>query len=171
MHTSLTHLRYTIEHNARYHARREAFFDQVHRSILFVIVVTGSAAFASIQSEGQIWGLNGDWLALVPAILAALDLTFSLGEKTIQHRVLYWRFRELLSTVISDENPEQNLSGFNKKFNDILKDEPPTYYALNAMCYNEIVNTYGLKESSKIPLKWYQWLFMHVHQFQSMASR
>ena len=70
-----------------YHSVRCDWFERSHRWAMFLVVFSGTSAFAAIVSLSA-----GLYLMLLPAALGLLDLTFNLSGRAREHSALYQRF-------------------------------------------------------------------------------
>jgi hypothetical protein len=134
--TSLTALRCSCLMNARYHATREAFLDNVHRWFMFAVILLGAGALIDIfpkgmESHGSV-GIK-EAFAAGAAILAALDLTFDLSNRARTHSLMKRRYFELIADLIAGEKTEAQVEACMERFN---ADEEPAYHALIAISYN-----------------------------------
>src|SRR5258708_11303151 len=103
---SLTALRCSCLMNARYHATREAFLDNVHRWFMFAVIALGAAALIDVfpratAPQGAI-GLK-ELFAASAAIIAALDLTFDLSNRARTHALMKRRYFELIADLVEGE--------------------------------------------------------------------
>ncbi len=80
--SELIALDFGVHKSIRYHVKRRAFFDVMHRVAMLIAVIGGSAAFFALIGEktevGQI-------AALTVAIATALDLIFAFPENAREH--------------------------------------------------------------------------------------
>jgi hypothetical protein len=150
---SLTALRCSCLMNARYHATREAFLDNVHRWFMFAVIVLGAGALIDIFPKGaETHGSVGvkEALAAGAAIIAALDLTFDLSNRARTHSLMKRRYFELIADLIAGDKTEEQVEACIERFN---ADEEPAYHALIATSYNAAQQAvYGREAYSyKIP--------------------
>ncbi len=134
--TSLTALRCSCLMNARYHATREAFLDNVHRWFMFAVITLGAAALIDIfpkpdAPHGSV-GLK-EMFAAMAAIIAALDLTFDLSNRARTHSLMKRRYFELIADLVAGDKTEAEVEACIERFN---ADEEPAYHALIATSYN-----------------------------------
>jgi hypothetical protein len=88
---SLTALRCSYLMNARYHATREAFLDNVHRWFMFAVIMLGAGALIDIfphpaAPQGSVG--PKELFAASTAVIAALDLTFDLSNRARTHSLM-----------------------------------------------------------------------------------
>jgi len=161
-------LLYSIDRNARYHARRRAFLDGMHRAILFVVILSGTAAFATFRQKIGLFGIPPEWFAVIPVFLATADLVFDLSNKSRDHEFLYRKYSTLLvDAVKSTEDEVQKWAAIKVRYHEVLQDEPPNFHVLNAACFNEIVDTYGLNQAQKIRIPRHVSWLMHIFRFEN----
>jgi hypothetical protein len=49
-------LDFSVEKSMRYHARRQAHYEWLHRSIMFLVILSGSAAFGHLFGSPRLLG-------------------------------------------------------------------------------------------------------------------
>jgi hypothetical protein len=122
--------------NARYHATREAFLDNVHRWFMFTVIALGAAALIDVLPRANAphasVGLK-ELLAAGAAIIAALDLTFDLSNRARTHSLMKRRYFELIADLIAGDKTPEQVEACIERFN---ADEEPAYHALIATSYN-----------------------------------
>jgi hypothetical protein len=133
---SVTALRCSCLMNARYHATREAFLDNVHRWFMFAVIMLGAAALIDIfphaaAPQGSV-GLK-ELFAASAAIIAALDLTFDLSNRARTHSLMKRRYFELIADLVAGDKTSEQVESCMERFN---ADEEPAYHALIATSYN-----------------------------------
>lgn len=149
----------------RYHVKRRAFFDVLHRVSMLVAVVGGSAAFFALIGErteiGQI-------AALVVAIATALDLVFAFPEKAREHDKLAERFSDLaadLAFVEAGMVDERRLAELKVRRLGLEKGEPTALDALNVICHNEEAEARGYGRDQIYRVGWGQKIFAQLITF------
>jgi hypothetical protein len=133
---SLTALRCSCLMNARYHATREAFLDNVHRWFMFAVIMLGAGALIDIfphpaAPQGSV-GLK-ELFAASAAVIAALDLTFDLSNRARTHSLMKRRYFELIADLVAGDKTVEQVEACIERFN---ADEEPAYHALVATSYN-----------------------------------
>lgn len=154
-------LDFEIEKSMRYHQRRRGFYESMHKSVMFAVILAGSSAIAGAPTLS----------AALAAILGALDLTFGFSVKARDHEILYRRFSELaLDFRGTAEFTDADLRRLEAERLKIEMDEPPVYGALADDCYNEVARALGHDEKGAlIPISRQRRLFMHFWRFESAA--
>ncbi|MEM9360447.1 MAG: hypothetical protein AAGB04_30080 [Pseudomonadota bacterium] len=128
----ISNLRFDVDRSRRYHQRRRAHYDRVHQFIIFLVIISGSAAFADALGNAQ-------WFGLATAVLGALDLVGGFSHKSRDHEVLHRRFVDLAAQIELGSSPtEKDLQVWKSKVLAIEADEPPIFWAVDQDCYNEI---------------------------------
>lgn len=133
---SVTALRCSCLMNARYHASREAFLDNVHRWFMFAVIMLGAGALIDIFPRGaESHGAVGikEAFAAGAAMIAALDLTFDLSNRARTHSLMKRRYFELIADLVAGDKTTEQVEACIERFN---ADEEPAYHALIATSYN-----------------------------------
>ena len=136
-------LTYQVRRSRIYHEHRRAFMVGWGRFVLFLIVLFGSGAATEVATQHG----ASFWLSLAAAALAAASLVFGPHDGARVHEVLYRRFVDLEADL---ESEPDRISHWKKRLHTIEADEPPIYGALNAVCYNELNHSLGIKERQLI---------------------
>jgi hypothetical protein len=89
-------LEFSIHVSVRYHARRRAWYDRLHRLTMLVIAAGASAAVAAILG-GLLRG--AEYLCAAVAVAGALELAYSLPERARNEDALYRRFNALAADI------------------------------------------------------------------------
>src|SRR5579883_1573100 len=92
----LTSLDFSVHVSARYHARRRAWYDRLHRAMMLVIATGASAGVAAIFG-GLL--LEAEYLAGAVAFAGVLELAYSLPERARLEDALYRRFNALAAEI------------------------------------------------------------------------
>lgn len=149
-------LDFGVHKSIRYHAKRRAFLDTMHRFSMLVAVVGGSAAFFALigdkTSVGQV-------AALVVAIATALDAVFAFPESAREHDKLAERFSDLASelAIAEDEaSGSRRLAKFKSRRLALEKNEPTPLQALNVICHNEEATARGYGKDQIYRVGWPQ---------------
>ena len=130
-------LDFGIEKSMRYHQRRRGHYEWLHKVIMFLTVVSGSAAFASLLNCPEYFGAAA-------AVFAAVDLVWGPSHRARDHEILFRHFSTLASDIRTTISPTAELHAeWVRKRIDIETDEPPIYWALEADCDNEVRRAWG----------------------------
>lgn len=134
---SIDALDFAVEKSMRYHQRRRGHYDFVHKFILFLTILSGSAAFGDLFQLSEYFGAAA-------ALCAAIDLVWGLSHRARDHELLFRRFSELAIAIRSMNEPtDDDLAVWTKKRIEIESDEPPVFCALEADCDNEVRRAKG----------------------------
>ncbi len=134
-------LLFGVRRSARYHEKRERFFQRLNRVVLFLNVAFGSAAVVAALSE-----LGHGWIVAFSTLVAAasaLDLAVDTGSRARLHADLRRRFVALESAMIGEEPDAGKLARFTRERLAIEQDEPPVVRTLDILCHNELVRALG----------------------------
>ena len=131
---ALTALDFGVHVSMRYHARRRAWYDRLHRLMILVIAVGGSAGVAAIYC-----GLlqEAEYLALAVAVAGALELAFSLPERARVEDALYRRFNILAADIAqASAVSEEQLHAWEARRLLIKADADDRLEMLRRICHN-----------------------------------
>ena len=153
-------LLFDVRRSVRYHIRRQKFFQNFHRIVLFSSLILGSWTLAALaEAVGTSWPL---WLKVFPAatvsVLAGIDLVARSTEKSWQHSNLARQFIKLERRMVSgsaDLN-EELIRGLKGKRLKIEAAEPPVLRVLDTLCYNEMKRAMGYKKDEMIKVSIFQ---------------
>lgn len=152
---------FDVDRSIRYHQRRRNFFQRLHRYVMFLVIVLGSAAFASLFGIPEMFGA-------AVAVLGAADLVFNFSHRARDHEILYRRFVHLLAQVRDSAPSEEALAKLHRLRLEIEADEPPLYYALEAQCYNEATMARGWERANALlKLGFSQRLLMNLFTYSN----
>jgi uncharacterized protein DUF4231 len=143
----LWNLRFGVEVSALYHDWRRGTMEAAQRFSRFAtlvgIVITLATAFNPLGWAPHVfeWTIAG--ILFFVACVNIAELTFRFNERAREHYGLYRRFSELLTrmTMPSTET-NQRLSDWQAEAAAIREDEPPTMWAIYAMCWNQKAEYY-----------------------------
>jgi len=151
-------LKFAVGKSIRYHARRRAFFDALHRFTVIVTLLGGSAAFVAVLQEFPILAQVS---ALAVAVTSALDLAVGFSSRARTYDDLCRRWADLGSTMERTvDATQQMVHDWKAERLQIEKDEPTQLGALNIICHNEEVQAHAW--GTKYRLWFHQRLFCHL---------
>ena len=167
-------LNFAVEKSMRYHQRRRGYYDAWHKLFMFLIILSGSAAFAELplfqDADSAAFNIFG---ALVAGI-AAIDLVWGLSHRARDHEMLFRRFSELAVKIRTEEGTETSCKEWLNERISIETDEPPIYWALEADCDNEVRRAWDRDEELVKIDRWFRWtmhLFKHSTREFKLVSR
>jgi len=148
---------FAIQRSVRYHDRRVAHFDVLHKiTSVLTILMSGIVILDLAGTESRRWIKV---IAAVAAVLGAFDLVVGYSHRATQHRELKRQFcaleRRLVKARTSDEIQEIQADRLL-----IEADEPPIFRALDAQCHNDILIAKGyspIRDRCQFHIpRWYQ---------------
>jgi hypothetical protein len=110
--------------NMDYHGTREAWLDQIHRWLMFVVIAAGASAFVDVWPVMKITG------PIIAVVAGALDLTFDLSNRARTHAMFRRRYGEILSEA--SRNPDKLLV-LQCKLDELSGEEEPPFHAQLAL--------------------------------------
>jgi len=151
---------FPVEKSIRYHRRRRAFYDSWHRWLMLGVILAGSASVADvIPSYPKVLGL-------IIALFGASDLVFGLSDKARDHDFLMRRFCHLMADMRSCSEPTRaHVDRWQVERIQIEADEPATYWALEAACFNEATRAFDRNRDDEVHLAWYYRLTKNYFQY------
>lgn len=164
--TDMDNLLFGVRRSIRYHNRRRAFYDRVHKVSTFLSALSGTATLASVLAKaGPGWTLS---FAAAVAIFSVLDLVVGTAQAARNHNDLAKRFFDLEKAIVTSiDSTEKAFLEFTGRRLDIEADEPPPLKVLDSICHNELLRAMGYEESRFVKIKWYQRLlsqFIDIHE-------
>jgi len=151
-------LLFDIRRSIRYHERRTAFFERMHRvTDLITILLAGVVLSELLGSPSR---LILQILAGLGALLSASDLVIGYGRRADGHRRLKRQFIFLEADVSSGKE----LNTVARQRLNIEADEPPAYRALDVLCHNQLCRAFGKPrcELYRVPW-WMRWTAHLLH--------
>jgi hypothetical protein len=127
---------FDVRRSIRYHDRRRAFFDRLHRLTNVLTILLAGGVFFELAGTGS----PAVWLQCVgagAAFLAALDMVVGYSAKSTLHTRLRSRFSDLEIAMLSGDLGPDTWAKYQQQRLQIERDEPPVYRALDLLCFNE----------------------------------
>lgn len=152
-----------VRRSVRYHDRRRAFFEQLHRLTAVLTVLMAGSVLFDIGKPGApaVW-LTA--LAVIAALLAAIDMVVGYASRASLHRDLKQRFVDLEMDVLARGDSPEVWTAHRLARLAIERDEPPIYRALDLLCYNELLIAEGCDPAKLVALKkWQRWTRHLLH--------
>jgi hypothetical protein len=163
MNSGLEAICFSVRRYCRYHARRKAFYENMHKIFTFIIIIISSGSVLGLCAEFSNSAFIQQVSSVVVTILATLDLVIGFSVKAKEHEILYRRFCDLHIRMADSTEFEND---FVKDRLEIEKDEFPIYRALNLLCHNEEARAIGSKEIYKLGRC--ESLFRHFWRFSDI---
>lgn len=147
--------------NARYHEDREAHFQAMSRWSNFLVVVTGSSAFAGGWAAAhEVAATSG----AIAAIIGAAQLAFDFGGKAGVHHHLRRQYLEIMARCKVVDAAD--VAALNDKMMSIYGGEPEVYHAVNALAYNAAQEAFERPKGTGLVVAWWQALLRHWFRFK-----
>ena len=147
------------ERCSRYHQRRRAHYDLMHRVLMFFVIVSGSASFAQIAGHPDVFGA-------LAAACGAIDLLWGVSDKARDHEMLHRRFMDVLIRIKQIAEPSAEWARqIHTELSAIYADEPPAYRVLNADCHNQVAQARLGKDAPLLTIPPQYRFFMNLFRF------
>lgn len=158
-------LLWAAQKSARYHARRQGFFDRWRMLTSGAGALFGSAAAANVAAAG---GTTVTLIAaLIVAVLSTIDLVVGTSTAARLHSDLRRRFLEMEAHIRCVPEPSQlDIDGWTVERLRIEADEPPVFVGLDLLCENELARAHGLEPRAK--LNWWAKITAHWFKWESI---
>ncbi len=157
---------FDAERSARYHGARASFYDGVHRLSNFCVLILGSAALGSVMGD---YDLLAGIAAATTAVLAAIENAFDVSGKARGHAALQGRLRDLAGQVDRHSTDDLIVRGWERTFNDILRDEhPAVYHALNALCHNQVCQAISAAPEARQKIDFWRMTLRNFARFKAL---
>lgn len=164
-------LLFSVRRSIRYHDRRRAFFELMHRVSSVFMVLLASSVFLDLLGNAvqrPIWLIT---IALIAAMLGALDIIVGFARSATLHHDFKRRFVQL-EIEITQAETEKALRDIQIERLRIEQDEPPVYRALDLLCHNEVARADGVTNPSDFAeVKWHQSLTRHFWHWANITSK
>jgi hypothetical protein len=144
--------------SARYHQRRERFFEWWDKAGKVVGFVAGSAALWKLADQAVVL-----WVLLLITAWSAVSLVFSLSDRAKRHAEFAVKWREFEARVLAkgERNfEESDLDRWESEAAMLESTEPPELSALVVDVQNELAIAAGQPEKVW-PLRWWERRLMH----------
>jgi len=153
---TLNQIRYPCLTNMDYHAAREGWLDQIHRWLMFVVIIAGASALVDAWPGMKVAG------PIIAALAGALDLTFDLSNRARNHAMIRRRYADILARATREPD---RLAALQCLLDEIGGDEEPAFSAQLALSDTRAQNqTYGKIVHSCRPSLPYR-LFANLFRF------
>lgn len=144
-------LLFGVRRSIRYHDRRRAFFERLHRfTSALTILLAGSVLFDIAGAQAPWWLLM---IGAFSALLAATDMVLGYANHAEIHRDLRSRFADLEVCMLSGGSDNTTWLAHKVERLRIERDEPPAYRALDLLCHNELMLAEGYRPDSEYVAK------------------
>lgn len=153
-------IEFDVLRNAQLHTMRQRWFDSLHRWLMFLIVISGTAGIAAPAAN-----LMGPVaFSAATALLATLDLVLDLRTKGRLHDDLRRRYYLLLAEIKAVPNSDAvQAAAWEAQIFRLTAEEPDLYRAVDCMAYNATMRTLGRDPRNMLVIPWWRRLFAHLH--------
>ena len=156
----LTALDFAMHVSMRYHAKRRAWFDGLHRAAVVIAALGSSAAAAAIF--GGLTGAAADLIVIV-AVAAALDFVFAFADRGRAADSLYRRCNALAAEIAAAEKVDEDaLRRWEKQRLLIRSDCEERLLVLHRICFNLEAEARGYAADALYLVKLWQRLAAHI---------
>jgi hypothetical protein len=130
----LAPLDFRVHVSVRYHARRRAWYDRLHR-IMTLVIATGASAGVAAICGGLL--REAEFLAVAVAVAGALELALSLPERARVEDALYRRFNALAADIAEARSiTDADVRSWEARRLLIRSDADDRLEALRRVCHN-----------------------------------
>lgn len=156
----LVALDFAVHVDMRYHAKRRAWFDALHR-IAMVIVALGSSAAAAALFGGLTEAAEG--LVTAVAVAAACELVFALAARGRGADALYHRYSALAGAIAEANAVDAEMLRLWEKRRLLIRaDGEERLLVLHRICYNLEAEARGYDGAALYVVKPWQRLASHL---------
>jgi hypothetical protein len=155
----LVALDFAVHVGMRYHAKRRAWFDTLHRMAMVIAALGSSAAAAALYG-----GLSraAAQLCVIVAVAAACELAFGLAERARRADAVYRRYGELASDIAAAVAVDGDaLRQWERRRLVIRADCEERLLVLHRICYNLEAEARGYQARALYDVKPWQRLGAH----------
>ncbi|MFO3796998.1 MAG: hypothetical protein ACK8QZ_06890 [Anaerolineales bacterium] len=164
-------LRHNFLRNALYHTARRRVLEGWSRLSNFVVLALGTTSAADALVG---FGISQGLLGLAVAIVAAMQFAFDWSGRARTHEFLQRRNYEVLAQIeTKPELAKRQGAEFQGQISLLSAEEPPTHRALDAMAYNEALDSiYGAGGAdSRLVVPVWQVPLVHILHFNGSNYR
>jgi hypothetical protein len=162
-------LKFNLEVSARYHDYRRAILETrvtVVRMLSLVGSILSLLAVSNWVESETIMVQAVASLSAIVGIANLIDLVFRFDAGARVHTSLFQRFKALLAEMARRQvDWEKLVPGWEAEAQVIRSDEPPTFWALYALAWNQTLEKYDVNTHRR-PLSWWQKLASNWKHFR-----
>jgi hypothetical protein len=167
----LTHEQYgllfNIRRSIRYHDRRRAFFETLHRVTSALTILLSGGVLFEMAADGPMaeWM---KWIGLMAALFSVFDMVIGYSASGNRHAELRARFIDLEKDILQWDGRLETWDSYRIARLEIERDEPPIYRALDLLCYREICLAEGTAPQKMPSVGFYQRITSHIFPWASI---
>ena len=159
-------LLHDCDRSARYHAVRRAFLDRWHRTLMVVVLLSGSAALAILNDALGVGGIVEMTATMaVPTLIGAFSAVWNLPRRARDHEFLAKRFYGIAKMIDVEAADRERVREWNAELLDTYAEEPEVYHALNAECYNAATKARVLEPKRLMRVGWHHHILRNWVRF------
>lgn len=167
----LWRLKFAVEVSTRYHDWRRGTFEGTVRFVKLVTLVGAVfsllTAFNPLDFSSPTVTKSIAITSIIIACVNLVDLVWDFGGLALKHTELYRRFKELQEKIVRGSNGQSHIAEWEGNSQLIRRDEPPTMWAVYAMCWNQTISRHQVEQKGYLrPVSFFQSVFRNVLQFR-----
>lgn len=152
----LWQLQFGVEVSTRYHDWRRSRIGGYVTVVRAVALAGAIISLLAVHTAGAGVYVIVTGASITIAAVTLVDLVFKFDDLARSHTDLYQRFKRLQADIaLGEEHWRERIFEWEAQAQDIRSDEPPVFWAIYAMCWNQTAERNGISgHSRKVP-----WLF------------
>jgi hypothetical protein len=172
MDDQLWRIKFAVEVSTRYHDWRRGTFEGLARFVKLVTLIgaifTLLTAFNPLDLSSPTVTKSIAIASIVVACINLVDLVWDFGGMALKHTELYRRFKELQERIVRGGSEWQShVAEWEGDSQLIRRDEPPTMWAVYAMCWNQTIGRYQVEQRGYLrPVSSLRTVFRNIFQFR-----
>ncbi|KAF0097843.1 MAG: hypothetical protein FD144_4792 [Rhodospirillaceae bacterium] len=155
-------IEFDVLRNALLHTMRQRWFDALHRWLMFLIVLSGTAGVATLSVD-----LVGPAVfAAATSLFATLDLVLDLRPKARLHDDLRRRYYLLMAEIAAVPTADAaTVAGWRAAMLRLTAEEPDLYRVVDCVAYNATVRSLGRDPGHLLVIPWWRRQLGHLWTF------
>ena len=153
----MTHrdLVFNVRRSIRYHSRRQGYFDQWHKMVVFFALVFSVMPVLAFKTD--LAQYFPSWASIVPpmmiSLFASLDLVIGFSQRARTHTDFIREFTDLeRRLVVLDGKEDKTVAFVHGEMLALEATEPPVRPVLNTLCHNELLQAMGYPREYAVPV-------------------
>lgn len=155
-------IEFDVLRNALLHTMRQRWFDSLHRWLMFLIVLSGTAGVATLSAN-----LVGPAVfAAATSLFATLDLVLDLRAKARLHDDLRRRYYHLMAEIAAVPAADTaTVAGWRAEMLRLTAEEPDLYRVIDCLAYNGALRSLGRDPGHLLVIPWWRRQLGHLWTF------
>jgi len=132
----------------------------------------GCGGTAAVADIGELFDFPHSQVAFaaVAALAGLIQLVFDTVGLARTHEFLQRRFYELVAEIAENLSPtEADAARWESALNRLYAEEKPPMRALDAVSYNSALESLGMSQQGRIPIKWHQSALRQILPFNGSS--